>query len=168
MNEAKLQEIEERANAAAPEADVTPRAYITHACDGSLVLVDPDASAIIAALGKDACKRLLAANAERLAHFAERARGRDDVCFVLLDVDDARGAALADVLMPGHDWQQYRDRGEKPLARGLATFAGMVGVLEEIQDGLASAWMFCGDNDLPVVVMTEGAVLVTRHRRSAT
>ena len=50
---------------------MTPRAHITHACDGTLVLVDPDASAMIAALGKDACKRLLAANAERLAHFAE-------------------------------------------------------------------------------------------------
>ena len=141
--------------------------HITHACDGTLVLVDPDASELIAALDKDACKSLLAANAERLAHFAERAIGRVDVCFVLLDVDDSRGAALADVLMPGHDWQQYRRRGEKPLARGLATLSGMVGVLEEIQDGLASAWMFCGDDDLPVVVMTEGAVLVTHHRRAA-
>ncbi len=148
-------------------ADVTPRAYITHACDGTLVLVDPDAPELIAVLGKDACKSLLAANAERLAHFAERARGRDDVCFVLLDVDDPRGAALADVLMPGHDWQQYRRRGEKPLARGLATFDGMVSVLEGISDGLASAWMFCGDEDLPVVVMTAGAVLVTNHRRAS-
>lgn len=148
-------------------ADVTPRAHITHACDGTLVLVDPDASALFEALGKDACKRLLAANAERVEHFAERARGRDDVCFVLLDVDDARGAALADVLMPGHDWQQYRDRGETPIARGLATLGGMVGVLEQIQEGLAYAWMFCGDDDLPVVVMTEGAVLVTQHRRAS-
>lgn len=140
-------------------------AHITHACDGTLVLVDPAASAMIAALGKDACKSLLAANAERLAHYA--GLNRDDVCFVLLDVDDARGAALADVLMPGHDWQQYRDRGEKPLARGLATLDGMIGVLEQIQEGLASAWMHCGDNDLPVVVMTEGAVLVTQHRKAA-
>lgn len=142
-------------------------ARITHACDGSLVLVDPDAFALAEALGKGACKNLLAANAERLAHFAERARGRYDVCFVLLDVDDVRGAALADVLMPGHDWQQYRNRGEKPLARGLATLDGMIGVLEQIQEGLASAWMHCGDDDLPVVVMTEGAVLVTQHRRAS-
>lgn len=146
---------------------MTPRAHITHACDGTLVLVDPDASAMVEAVGKDACKSLLAANAERLAHFAERARGRDDVCFVLLDVDDARGAALADVLMPGHDWQQYRRRGETPIARGLATFDGMVSVLEGISEGLASAWMHCGDDDLPVVVMTAGAVLVTHHRRAA-
>ena len=168
MDEATMAEIEARANAATPEADVTPRAYITHASDGSLVLVDPDASAMIAALGKDACKRLLAANAEWVEHFAARAQGRDDVCFVLLDVDDPRGAALAAVLMPGHDWQPYRDRGEKPLARGLAMLSGMVSVLEGISDGLASAWMFCGDDDLPIVVMTEGAVLVTQHRRSAT
>lgn len=142
-------------------------ARFTHACDGTLVLVDPAASAMTAALGKDACKSLLAANAERLAHFAERARGLDNVCFVLLDVDDPRGAALADKLMPGHDWQQYRRRGETPIARGLATLGGMVGVLEQIQEGLAYAWMHCGDEDLPVVVMTAGAVLVTHHRRAA-
>jgi hypothetical protein len=146
---------------------VSTRAYITHAIDGTLVLVDPDGSEMVEALGKISCMRLLDANAERLAHFAERARGRANVCFVLLDVDDPRGAALADVLMPGHDWQQYRRRGEVPIARGLATFDGMVGVLESLQEGLASAWMRCGDDDLPVVVMTAGAVLVTQHRRSA-
>lgn len=146
---------------------MSPRAHLTHASDGALVLVDPDASAMAAALGRDACKRLLAANAERVEHFAARAQGRDNVCFVLLDVDDPRGAVLADKLMPGHDWQQYRDRGEKPLARGLATFDGMVHVLEGIEEGLASAWMHCGDNDLPVVVMTAGTVLVTQRRRSA-
>jgi len=138
--------------------------YVTHACDGTLVLVDPDASAMVEALGKAACKRLLAANAERLERFAERARRRDNVCFVLLDVDDARGAALADKLMPGHDWQSYRDRGEAPVARGLAGLGGVVRYLEAIQEGLSSAWMFCGDDDLPVVVMTGGAVLVTHHR----
>lgn len=148
-------------------ADVTPRAHITHACDGTLVLVDPAVPAMIAALGKDACKGLLAANAERVEHFAARAQGRTDVCFVLLDVDDARGAALADVLMPGHNWQQYRRRGETPIARGLATLDGLIGVLEQIQEGLASAWMHCGDDDLPVVVMTAGAVLVTQHRRAS-
>ncbi len=66
--------------------------------------------------------------------------------------------------MPGHDWQQYRRRGAQPVARGLATFDGMVSVLEGISDGLASAWKFCGDEDLPVVVMTAGAVLVTNPR----
>lgn len=145
---------------------MSDRPHVTHACDGTLVLVDPDATAMVKALSKDACKRLLAANAERLAHFADRARGRDDVCFVLLDADDTRGAALADVLMPGHDWQAYRGRGEKPVARGLTTLGGMVRALEAMQEGLSSAWMFCGDGDLPVVVMTEGAVLVTHHRRA--
>lgn len=138
--------------------------FAFRACDGAMVLVDTKASAIVEALAKDACQRLLAANAERLEHFAERAKGRDNVCFVLLDVDDPRGAAVAERLMPGHDWQSYRRRGEKPVARGLATFDGMIDVLEVIEEGLSSAWSFCGDNDLPVVVMTGGAVLVTSHR----
>src|SRR6185436_4774477 len=44
---------------------------------------------------------------------------------VLLNVDDVHGGPIADMLMPGHNWQEIRDRGEVPFARGLAMRSGI-------------------------------------------
>jgi hypothetical protein len=74
----------------------------------------------------EACLDFFALNAERIRHFSERieALGRSgaDTIITLIDVDDptGNGAVLAELLMPGHDWQQYRDKGVPAVARGLA------------------------------------------------
>lgn len=76
---------------------------------------------------------LLRGSEARILHFVRRAkelgRGESDTLIVVLDVDDELGGAMADELMPGHDWQRYRDRGEKPVARGLTELDGVAAVL---------------------------------------
>lgn len=80
----------------------------------------------------------LAANAERVNYFAlrmaEKGWSPDDVVIVLVDVDEPGGfgRALADDLMPGHDWQEIRDRGEIPVARGLCHRSGIQALLDSI------------------------------------
>lgn len=111
----------------------SPRAFVTEE-DGQTVLHDPDGLAMIQAVDKHNCKATLEMNGERVEHFLSRMRtlGRsaDDVVIVLLNVDDPNGSALAEVLMPGHNWQEIRDRGEVPFARGLAGRDGIQRVLD--------------------------------------
>lgn len=105
--------------------------------DGQPVLDDPVAEAVMGvadeynrSVAKTWCAETLRLNADRVAHFKGRAGDRRDVVIVLLCVNDAYGAVLADALMPGHDWQADRDRGETPFARGLAGLDGIVRALE--------------------------------------
>ncbi|MFC1645247.1 hypothetical protein ACFL08_04440 [Patescibacteria group bacterium] len=62
-------------------------------------------------------------NKERLEQMAHRAvfdknMNPSDFLVVCIHVDDPAWTELVDFLMPGQNWQQYRDRGEKPVARG--------------------------------------------------
>jgi hypothetical protein len=70
-------------------------------------------------------------NERRLAELAQRAveRGQTprEVMLVCILVDHWR--ELLDQLMPSHDWQPIRDRGEQPIARGTAFRVGLVEVL---------------------------------------
>lgn len=108
--------------------DDYPRAVVRE-IDGQLVLDDPDAVAVIHAVSKHNCKNTLELNADRVAHFkrrlAERGMTAKQAVIVLLNVDDIHGGPLAHVLMPGHNFQEIRDRGEVPFARGLAMREGI-------------------------------------------
>lgn len=106
------------------------RASIVREIDGQLVLDDPDAVAMVRAVAKANCRQLFEMNAERVAHFRERARAHaTPTAIVLINVDDVHGGPMADALMPGTDWQPFRDRGELPLARGLAGREGIEAAL---------------------------------------
>lgn len=108
--------------------DDGPRAYVTEV-EGRTVLVDPDAVAVMRAVGKHNCRATFEIGTERVAHFARRIKERGltaaDVVIVLINVDDPHGSELAEVLMPSTDWQAIRDRGEVPFARGLASREGI-------------------------------------------
>jgi hypothetical protein len=97
--------------------------------DGKLVLDDPVAMGVARAVGKHNCRNTIELNADRIEHFKRRLTERQlspsDVVIVILNVDDIHGSLLAEALMPGTDWQEYRDRGEIPFARGLAERAGI-------------------------------------------
>jgi hypothetical protein len=119
------------------EDQVKPRATVRE-IDGELVLDDPDALAVARAVAKHNCKATVDHQAERVAHFRQRVVDRNlepsTVVIVLINVDDPVGGLLAESLMPGHDWGEYRDRGEVPYARGLAARDGiekMVKTLDE-------------------------------------
>lgn len=110
-----------------------PRATVRKV-DGQLVLDDPDALAVIKAVEKHNCKNTLELNADRVAHFKRRLKDRNmtaaEAVIVVINVDDIHGGPLANTLMPGHNWQEFRDRGEIPFARGLAMRDGIQEYLE--------------------------------------
>lgn len=111
-------------------SDNSPQAVVREV-DGQLVLDDPAALGVIAAVeahnrgvAKQNCRLVYDLNADRVEHFKRRigelGKSPRDVVIVLIHVDDVHGRDLAESLMPGADWQPYRDRGERPYARGLA------------------------------------------------
>ena len=110
-----------------------PRATVRKV-DGHLVLDDPEALAVIKAVEKHNCRNTLELNADRIAHFKQRLVDRnmsaDEAVIVVINVDDIHGGPLADALMPGHNWQEIRDRGEIPFARGLVVRDGIRECLE--------------------------------------
>ena len=91
--------------------------------DGKLVLIDPEAVAIINAINKINCKAAFDINADRIEHFKRRidelGKTPQEVIIGIISVDDEHGEVIADLVMPGVNWQEFRDRGEKPFARGL-------------------------------------------------
>jgi hypothetical protein len=99
--------------------------------DGTVLMEDPAADGMIAAvethnriINKKNCGRTLIEQCDRVQHFVNRIKERGDdprdVVITLIRVDDPHGGPLADALMPGMNWQLFRDRGEAPYARGLA------------------------------------------------
>lgn len=114
-------------------ANDEPQAYV-ESKDGQLILHDPAAEGVMMAVaahnravGKENCRLVYEdpEQQERIKHFANRIaeRGLDpnEVVIVLISVDDVHGRPLADHLMPGMDqtWQGFRDKGQKPFARGI-------------------------------------------------
>lgn len=113
----------------------------------------------------ETCRIFLADSAGRLAHFARRAVERGGppelLAIAVLEVDDPLGRALADRLMPGHDWQAYRDRGETPVGRGLTLREGMQGVVDLFDRKLGRAVREVPAGCLPVIVVAGGTVAVS-------
>jgi|SRR5580698_2224920 hypothetical protein len=140
-----------------------PRATVRE-IGGQLVLDDPDAVAVATAAAKHNCKVTVDLNAERVEYFRHRVRERglepSAVVIVLLNVDDRHGGLLADALMPGHNWQEYRDRGEVPYARGLAMRVGIRGFISDIDKEAAAK--LDAISGIAVVVVDFGTVEVFR------
>lgn len=100
------------------------------------------------------------ANRESLLRLSDRATIKSDEmgeqCIVIcVDVDDPPWRTLVDVLMPGHDWQQYRDQGLKPVARGIVNRESIEAIAKE-----AYPAVFGFDVDSPVAVFSAGGVSV--------
>jgi hypothetical protein len=110
-----------------------------------------------------ACRQFLDARAERVQHFKNRVRERGDdpaeVLIVVLDVDDPFGGALAAALMPAYDWNPIRERGEKPVALGLARREGIQEAIDHF-DKTAGATLR-SISGLAVVAVAHGAVEVS-------
>ncbi|MBI1960762.1 MAG: hypothetical protein HYS43_00585 [Candidatus Liptonbacteria bacterium] len=138
-----------------------PRAVVREV-DGQLVLDDPDAVAVIRAVEKHNCRNTFELNADRVVHFkhrlAERGMTADQAVVVLLNVDDVHGGPLADALMPGYNWQEIRDRGEVPFARGLAMREDIQGVLGTFDKEAAEKLQ--GMTEIAVVVVDHGVAEV--------
>lgn len=71
-------------------------------------------------------------NRERMGQLLERAKVKGSgFVAICIDVDDPTWTWLVDALMPGHNWQQYRDRGETPVACGVVPCDIVVKTIEE-------------------------------------
>lgn len=75
------------------------------------------------------CKHTLDIQRDRVKHFKNRIKELDhspqNVVIVLANVDTPDGEYIAEMTMPNHNWQQYRDNGEIPFARGLCDRSGI-------------------------------------------
>jgi len=131
-----------------------PRAVVRE--EGRLfILDDPDASTLISAVSKCNCKNLFDLNIERIAHFKNRVKELDrsaaDTVIVVINVDDVNGGPIADMLMPGFNWQEIRDRGEMPVARGLASRDGIQEILSQFD--VEASEKLNGMSEIAVVVV---------------
>lgn len=100
------------------------------------------------------------ANRESLLRLSERSKIKsaelnEQFIVICIDVDDPKWTLLANVLMPGHDWQQYRDQGLKPVARGVVNRESIEAIAKE-----AYPAVFGFDVDSPVAVFSAGGVSV--------
>ncbi len=98
--------------------------------NGQLVLEDPMAVAVAGVVER---WNLYNADPAAVKRLELRAKEKGDFAVIVIDVD-ASWTDLADVLMPGHDWQQYRDRGEKPIGRGVVPRDALVDLVESVRE----------------------------------
>ena len=105
-------------------------ATVERDANGNLVLVDPEAAAMIEVVNKHNCGLTFEANKDRIDHFRRRAvelgKSPREVVIVVANVDDPKGAILAEALMPGFDWGAIRALDQVPFARGLAMRDGVM------------------------------------------
>ena len=84
----------------------------------------------------DSAFKTLNAHAERVIHFmhriAELGMTAEECMIVIFNVDDPNGSILAEMTMPGQDWQSYRDAGMTPYARGLVSRPDMQTALDRL------------------------------------
>ena len=135
---------------------------VVHEVGGTIILEDPDALAVLSVIAKHNCKGTLELNSDRIKHFKNRFKAKglsaQDAVIVVLNVDDLHGGPLAENLMPGYNWQEIRDRGEKPFARGLAVRDGIEEVLQAFDNEAANKLK--GMTEISVVVVDHGVAEV--------
>lgn len=124
-----------------------------------LLLIDPAALAFVRAVERENVRRLIVdTQLDRVRHFERRLRhlglSPAEYLIVILNVDDANGAALADVLMPGYDWSAIRATGQTPIARGLASRPA----LQESLGGVAAGEELASIEGVAVLAMDRGLV----------
>lgn len=128
--------------------------------NGQLVLNDPQAVAMFKAVEKHNCKATFDMNADRVQHFKNRITEKEltpkDVVITVINVDDPNGGPIADVLMPNYNWQEIRDQGQIPFARGLAQREGIQSILEEFDKDAAKKLKELPEGEVAVVVVDHG------------
>lgn len=130
--------------------------------DGQIVLEDPQALAAAVAVAKHNCRSTFARNIDRITHFKGRMQARglgpNEAVIVVLNVDDPHGGPIADLLMPGQNWDEYRARGETPYARGLAVRSPIQAALQIFDR--AAALKLESTHSVAVVVVDHGVAEV--------
>jgi len=102
------------------------------------------------------CFATLALSRDRVKHFvqrfAEKGLKTDEAVIVILNADDVYGGPLAKLLLPNSNWQEIRDRGEVPFARGLVGREGIQQALE-LFDPIAAEILANSKDKIALVVV---------------
>jgi hypothetical protein len=103
-------------------------------------------------------------NKERLSQLADRAEAKIketgvEYGVICIDVDDPAWTPLVDILMPGHDWDSYRSRGEHPVARGVVPR----GLLEDTVKKIYPAAGDLVDGKVNICVFAAGGIAIIPH-----
>jgi hypothetical protein len=135
------------------------RSTVVQEIRGQAVLLDAATSYLVGVVEKLNCQRTLELHAERVAYFKTRMEERgltaNEAVIVVLNVDDVHGGQITEMLMPGpQNWQEIRDRGEIPFARGIAMREGIQEILSEFDKEAAKK--LAGMKDVAVVVVDRG------------
>ena len=111
-------------------------------------------------MGIEARDALFQDNRVRFEQLAYRAHAKglrlDEFVVILIDVDDSYWNPVVEEFMPGQNWQAFRDRGEKPMARGtvLADFSDFIcTVCPDVADALRSE---LPEGEVRVIIMSYG------------
>jgi hypothetical protein len=76
---------------------------------------------------------------ERIAFNAiNKGNNTKDFIVIAIDVDDKYWTELVEYLIPGYDWNQFRRKGERPVARGFVD-SSITEYLEKVVPDLAPA-----------------------------
>lgn len=103
-------------------------------------------------------------NKDRLSQLAEKAKAKSiergvRYGVICIDVDDPSWTPLVDILMPGHDWDSYRARGEKPVARGVVPNDLLAKTVKETYPAAGEL-----ENDkVNICVFSAGGILIMPH-----
>lgn len=112
------------------------------------------------ALARLACHRLYIDNEERVAGFEEKLKlkkaNHKEHAVVLLCADDPNGKDLADVMMPGFDWDAVRAAGHVPVARALVKREGMQVMIDAFDPNMGA--LLREASGLAVIVVDQGLV----------
>jgi hypothetical protein len=89
-----------------------------------------------------------------------RGRKPQDFIVICIDVDDKYWRDFVDYLMPGHDWQAIRNRGQAPIARGTVESEGYINFVCNCCPEVTSAFqMPLEPNCAYAVVMSHGVTV---------
>ena len=103
--------------------------------------------------------------AERLAEVATRfvtvlGHTPTEGAMVAIHVDDPEWTELAEILMPGIDWQPFRDRGAKPIAQGSVMWGTVEVICARAPDIAVILTEAPPEGHLYALVMAGGGVAV--------
>lgn len=103
--------------------------------------------------------RILDMNLHHVLYFKmlmeEQELSPDKVVIVVADYDDKYGRRFAKMILPGFNWQAFKDQGGEPLALGLACRKKASKEIKRINPQLL--FDLAGVKETPVVVIAEKA-----------